>query len=326
MSKTSETIKATYKRDPVPAARMGQCPCCLKSHRSSAKGTLTRHGWKETGRQVGQHGMGFQWGACIGSGMRPLEETDRDALEVLVRLRAHKLEVAAQVARHAAGAESYTYTIELAADRLPPGYAGERKAESPEALASLTERTASLVKALGKLGYATKVSETRAERRSFRTTSVPARKVAVEVARGAEETALTYKAIDGKKAQSYHADSTAFTVKSYESLRAADHRHYVELLESLERQDQAIVAAIKHHRENPSNGSADTVRRGKLVHLTRVVVLAAERCAPGATLEQRTRRSLACGARKNTMGGYRHLLETTDPNAVTCPKCKEVRS
>ena len=71
---------ATYTRNRVPYGKKATCPCCLKSHSVTQNaGTMVRHGWKETGRQVGSYGNGYQWGECKGWGMRPLEETDADA-------------------------------------------------------------------------------------------------------------------------------------------------------------------------------------------------------------------------------------------------------
>ena len=65
------------------------CPCCLrgiKLHRTSYR--LARHGWRESGRVAGSYGNGFQWGACAGSGMRPIEVTDADALPIVARMLA----------------------------------------------------------------------------------------------------------------------------------------------------------------------------------------------------------------------------------------------
>ena len=65
-----------YHRPSVVKGNAATCPCCLKFHEVITSGRMVRHGWKETGRRVGEYGMGFQWGNCHGWSLRPLQETE----------------------------------------------------------------------------------------------------------------------------------------------------------------------------------------------------------------------------------------------------------
>ena len=95
---------ATYTRNRVPYVQKGTCPCCLKSHSVTQKvGTMVRHGWKETGRQVGSYGNGYQWGECKGWGMRPLEETDADAQDIILGMVESRDEIASRLAELRSG-------------------------------------------------------------------------------------------------------------------------------------------------------------------------------------------------------------------------------
>lgn len=78
---------ATYMREPMPGGMRATCPLCIRAIKVTKSGWMARHGWKESGRKVGSVGLGFQWGECPGTGSRPLEETDADALDHLVKLR-----------------------------------------------------------------------------------------------------------------------------------------------------------------------------------------------------------------------------------------------
>ena len=83
-----ETFSTEPQYHNAPGTRddKGTCPCCLKTHCLVTVGRMVRHGWKETGRIRGQWGNGFQWGNCHGWQQRPLEQTDEDALKLVVRL------------------------------------------------------------------------------------------------------------------------------------------------------------------------------------------------------------------------------------------------
>ena len=95
---------ATYTRNRVPYGKKATCPCCLKSHSVTQNaGTMVRHGWKETGRQVGSYGNGYQWGECKGWGMRPLEETDADAQDIILGMVESRDEIASRLAELRSG-------------------------------------------------------------------------------------------------------------------------------------------------------------------------------------------------------------------------------
>lgn len=289
------TATFTYMRDAVPAEKMGQCPCCLKNHRSSKRGRLVRHGWKEQGRRVGQFGCGFQWGNCHGSGSRPLEQTDADGLTVLAQLATSITETGEAHDMHETkGAESYShhFTISTHYER------------TPEAKAA---KLAAIEAALKGLGVEFTSRETTEKRQSFRVYYETSQEFTVKIVRGAV---------------AVPRGPGAFDLPAYETRRARVVDELAKMLKLLKRQRDDIKAAIKHHFENPSNGSKDTVRRANLVHLTTSYVRKAENCQPGLTVEQRTVKTVACGKRQNTMRGHVHLAQSTDLTHVTCAKCR----
>lgn len=235
-AKKAETTQATYTRDAVPSDKTGSCPCCLREHRASGRaGAMQRHGWKETGRQVGQHGCGFQWGACIGSGMRPLEETDRSAIIVLGRLAEEIEKTRASLARHTAGDDIYRHTT--VSDSF-----GETRTR---------EEASKAADALRAAGYTFTTAEARTGRRLDRLTI----QHTVEVTRGAP-------AIGG-------AYYDAVTVPAWETLRERAAKVAADMLKALEAQKVAIEKAVAYHFANPSNGGEDKVKRGPAMHLSR---------------------------------------------------------
>lgn len=71
----------TYNRP--EAHRPGErhtCPHCLRRLRTTPKGVMVRHGWEESGRQLGAHGLGEQTAPCPGTGKVPVEVSDAPAL------------------------------------------------------------------------------------------------------------------------------------------------------------------------------------------------------------------------------------------------------
>ncbi|MAK37991.1 MAG: hypothetical protein CMC15_17660 [Flavobacteriaceae bacterium] len=75
----SKILELNYNRTVAPRSEVVTCPCCLKTFKAKRDGTVTRHGWKTTGRRNGEYGYGYQFGECAGWDQRPLEETDEDA-------------------------------------------------------------------------------------------------------------------------------------------------------------------------------------------------------------------------------------------------------
>ena len=107
------TSTATYSRLAAPKGTKATCPCCLKKHNAKTDGTLTRHGWKETGRTVGSYGNGYQWGECAGWDRRPLEQTDADALAIIDIIEADIPKMEADLEQHATTEQAYTHRLEF---------------------------------------------------------------------------------------------------------------------------------------------------------------------------------------------------------------------
>ena len=109
-----EEPKYTYKRTKAQRGTKVQCPTCLKTHCAKSDGSLVRHGWKETGRIMGEYGNGYQWGECFGWSMPPLEETDEHALATLKKIQAEIDKATAELDEHTEdkGWDSYTFIIE----------------------------------------------------------------------------------------------------------------------------------------------------------------------------------------------------------------------
>lgn len=287
----------TYMRDAVPAEKTGQCPCCLRPIRASnSAGHLARHGWQERGRRVGQHGCGFQWGECIGSDARPLEQTDADALVILVKLATHLADVRASLVEHAAGKRpSYTTLVHVAT-----GPWHERSDLGREVYEARLQPFLKGLKRAGLTAGATTFDPASSLR------SAEAR-VLVTVPQGSKGMVM-----EGRTAypDDLSRSGCSVTVPGYEKLRLIAKHDAEQLIQRLERQEKDIKAAIEHHRANPTNGAEDTVRRGPAVHLEREVAYYGT-----------PRKVRACGARRSTRG--RNPTSTTDPTKVTCTKCKK---
>lgn len=312
MTRTTKTPTATYLRDLVPAEKCGQCPCCLRTDiRSSERGTLVRHGWKEVGRRVGQYGQGFQSGECLGWNRRPLETTDADALDILVALDKRIAACEAAYNDHATkGADAYYHDFTL-------------KTEYEHDDAARKTLVARFVKGFKKLGLEFTDSETTIRVESIRVFYHKAHAFRFTIARGAAEEVITYRLVTAKDDLRYSKDSVAERIPSYEELRKAHCAELETLIKALRRQRDAIKAAIKHHFENPSNGQKDAKRRTKLVHLAKTFIIPETSCRPGTTLEERTRKGVACPKRATqTANGRQILAKTENKDEVTCPKCK----
>jgi len=289
--------KHTYMRGKVPAENTGQCPCCLKRHRSTKRGTLTRHGWKETGRRVGQFGCGYQWGNCRGWGKRPLEQTDADALVILAELADHLEHARAQLAHHESdGEESYSWSHSERSDQFLN--------HQLDWVAAGT-----LEKLLKELGLAVETSESRQRRKGIRVYYVPVKVWQVEIPRGFEGTKITQDKLTGRELDRHYA---RIQVPSYAETRDEFVRELRRMIGRLESQVKAIEAAIKHHLENPSQGSADTKKRGPVTHWLQTIHRKDYRHSPPKPI---TQKRIACGSRAM------RLLHSEDPSEVTCSRC-----
>lgn len=278
-----ETVQTTYERDPVPFDRTGQCPCCLRQHCVVKTGRLVRHGWKEQGRQVGQHGRGFQWGACIGHGLRPLEQTDADAVTVIKQLDAALAKARADLAKNRkTGSDSYTHV--------------ERETYRRE------QDTAIYLAAVQKKGASATASYEPGRSYGGRDGTVV---ITCVVARGAAEIQVTGKELDGIPSLGY--SSVYVRVPSWDALREREATGLERVIKSLEQQRVDILAAVKHHRENPSQGGEDTRRKGPLLHW------AVERKSSAG---QVIRTVGAC-----QVFGRRYLSTTKEREKVTCSRC-----
>ena len=291
MAKAKPKPTHSYMRDPVPAKRVGQCPCCLKAHRSTKRGTMTRHGWKESGRQVGQYGCGFQWGACHGGSMRPLEQTDADALVILKRLSESIRSIRKDIKHHESdGEDSYGWSYE----RRTFDFHGE------------AEKRAKLEEILSK-HYTVTASDRSMKVKGHRVHYVATRHLSIDVPRGTDAFKLTKDLVTG---HSYDKRSEVLTVPSYATLRGEYVRDLKRVEKQLAAQRDAIKTAIIHHRENPSNGAADTKKRGKVTHWRQRIIREDWR-----TKKKVERVSIACRSR----GAY--ILATEDVAKVTCSRC-----
>lgn len=285
----------TYMRDPVPADKCGQCACCLKHHRSSARGTLVRHGWKETGRQLGSYGCGFQWGPCNGWGMRPLEHTDADALEVLAKLDKSIEETREALAMHYnTGAAGYSYDFMMSAP-LRGKYADKLAPIEARFAGALTSRGINFRVVDG-------VRNSSATQEYTYTVTIPRDFGGVKV---------TNEEVYPDDFR-YMRTGAAISLPSYESRRTNTVRKLTALVQGMERQREEIKKAIVFHRENPSTGQADN-KRTAVTHYECVHVV-------GTPLEKRMRRFVICGAGRRR-GGRKHLLKTQERAAVTCSRC-----
>jgi hypothetical protein len=261
----------TYSRKALDRTRRGTCPCCLKDHNCLKHGPLTRHGWQEHGRKRGSYGQGFQWGECWGTSMRPLEETDRDGLVVLARLEEAIADTEAKLAYHVdTGAGSYPWAHRIHLRRLSHG----RESDTAHLM---TPREEVLLDFLLRNGFST-------ERGEERGTYTLAR--FYDLSRGVEVGDMSFDVTsrtdwrtniptvsivtDGSErgltgASSSTIDSIGFHVPSYETQRRKKiERLRARLLETRETRDK-IAAAIAHHKESPSWGTAHGKK--KCVHL-----------------------------------------------------------
>ena len=245
----------------VPETHNGTCPCCLKQHRATKRGVVTRHGWQETGRQVGSFGQGFQWGECAGWGKLPLETTDADALEILETLTERMGKLQKEIHRHTDGAESYTESINLTDNRNLEGYEA----------------------AINRLGLSFQRQTQSIKRQGIRVFYETVEVFTVTVTRGFSEAKVTQSDVGG------WGSYLAFSVRSWESLRQGFLRGLQTTLEAMETQYKRIQAAVVYHRDNPSNGVPVAVE-APTVHFRREL----ERSGRKVT-------RIACGAKVSSL-------------------------
>jgi len=281
----------TYMREQVPANRTGQCSCCLKRHRSTKRGTLTRHGWQESGRRVGQWGCGFQWGACRGGSMRPLEQTDADALVILEELGKRIVGVATALKHHREdGLDGYTF-------RWVEDVHSFRKADHLDALLAM--------------GLDVTVEDSRSKRKGHRVYYQAVRVFTFRVTMGADAVKVTGADLG---VNGCGRSFERVTVPSYDDLRASYTRELEQAKLMLEAQRESIKEAVKQHRDNPTNGASDTKKRGKVIHWMRVITH--RNFNPGSQ-HVTTRKRLACGSRGMSP------RSSEDTSEVTCSRCKK---
>lgn len=205
----------TYMRSPMPHHMRATCSLCCRPIQVHADGTLYRHGWKETGRKVGEIGLGFQWGECPATNDRPLEQTDEDGLKHVERIRQAIITWEGTAEAHRVGLDSYSHDVER--EIAWEGHASIIESESWKMWAA----------------SGLEVVRVREETKGLR--GYRQRKIEI----------TTYRVVRGYEAQGSRYG--ARTV-SYEALRAGAEsvaRHNVKQLQEAERM---LLAAIEHHR------------------------------------------------------------------------------
>lgn len=75
-------MPGTYFNTPLAAGKASTCPECLRRIKTLSNGRVANHGWQETGRGTPEY---FRGPSCLGYGLRPIEETDADALAAIAR-------------------------------------------------------------------------------------------------------------------------------------------------------------------------------------------------------------------------------------------------
>lgn len=246
----------TYKREPLDNTRRGICPSCLKDFNVVKSGAITRHGWEEAGRIVGEIGNGHQWGDCPGKGMRPLEETDIDAIRVL---------------------EGMALQIELSEKKLEKhenvSFASYSHSFTREAHKHDTEKTKAVHKFFaGRTDIETKIQDTRLKQSGARVHYAPAHRYTIDVPRGHKGLTLVhrieYSGMDGT--YFIFAEGETFTpgmshlpgfdIPSWETLRQRHITSLKDFIEEVKARRKALTEAIEFHKENPSRG-IEHVRR-----------------------------------------------------------------
>lgn len=218
----------TYMREPMPHHMRATCSLCCRSIQVHADGTLYRHGWKETGRKVGEVGLGFQWGECPATGDRPLEQTDEDGLKHVERIRQAIVTWEANAEAHRIGRDSYDCDVERTVNRDSQVVVLESESWGLWAASGL------------------EVVRTHTETRGMR--GYHRREVEI----------VTYRVVRGYEAQGrkYGARTT-----SYESLRAGAESVARFNVKKLQEAERMLLEAIKHHSANEPVRKAESNER-----------------------------------------------------------------
>jgi len=301
----ARTIEATYTRKALDRTRRGTCPCCLKEHNATKGGGMTRHGWKETGRRAGSYGNGYQWGACWGGGLRPLEETDRSGLYVVAKMDASELELEGKLAYHKAG-ESDHYAFEIVVRTFD--------GSGPLLIEKLQESVTM---------YPMPSRDKRGNKVTIYDVVVPRGFKGVTVK-------MTYQGTPVEKVAKVAAFTKGWTsrrsvsVPPYEELRQREIGNIERAIQNLKDQRAWILSAIAHHKDNPSWGVPHGAK--KCVHLAKVRSYKRRGMGNDGAIRERVVREehLAC-SRFKTPADVAHSTEIREE--VTCSRClKSIRA
>jgi len=293
---TSE-MTATYTRKALDPTRRGTCACCLKTFNVRKDGSLVRHGWKETGRRAGSYGNGWQWGECWGWGTRPLEETDLSGLIIIARMDETLVRLEEELVAHEKGADVYawTHTLQLSRNR----WERIRQEIIEEFLSAQGVSTERIQRTFGKYGRLQSCIDFNTDiPRGFEGTLVRAVNVDADDTNPPQ---VTCEPLPDRYIYEPHV-----TLPSYEARRLEVVKSITTSIANLKTQRKAVVAAIAHHKENPSWGIPHGKK--KCVHMV---------------YETPKRKRIGCNWMKFP---YEVAHSTTNAGLVTCTRCLKAMS
>ena len=247
--------RGTYFRDPAPYNVKTQCPVCLRVHKTRRCGTIVRHGWRVS--------WGFHQGHCPGWGQRPLEQTDEDALAYLPDLDRTIERLRGEVATHEKGLDQYYFSMESQItvkgyNGPPPGspkYQWAGKWISPGGSTPAQPEKDTLdwwAKQYGADDWHEKAVKVR-----WTNSRQPAVELWWSVKRG-DETREIPKRPDAYSHTHPITVNVWGKVPSYESLRKECLKQWKWRLMKAEEQKRKILAAIEHHKNNPTTWEGAT--------------------------------------------------------------------
>ena len=279
----------SYNRDKVPSDKRATCPCCLRAMRVTTKGRMVRHGWKETGRRVGEYGSGFQWGDCHGGAHLPLEQTDKHGRMFAERLREEVAKVNKALRKHESRkVDSYSYRWDRADGRF-----------------GIRTTLEWIERHLKAAGFRVTVETGTVKDTTYRRVRwLDTINVVFEVREGDAERRVTSEHFGEHR--SYFGPTTYRTVPSFEAMREAYIRQLAATRDALVAQAERIEATIRKHAANPSNGAEDK-KRGPVVHYQ------FRRTYPNG----RVREFIGCGSRAYS------IYKSENPDEVTCKRCRK---
>jgi hypothetical protein len=202
---------------------------------------MTRHGWKEEGRIMGSYGNGLQWGECRGWGMRPLEETDRDALVIIDEFQKQIERATRELSEHEEGWTSYKW---IHTDRFWKGQQPCDRTGLPFDVA--------MKSAIVELGLYVEVREVQVKKQGHRVYYQTSHRYSVDVPKGYEGATIMGRDIHSKAMW-----GTKMVIPSYETMRARYIANLHRYIESAKTSQETIRKAIEHHRENPPSWASD---------------------------------------------------------------------